>query len=329
MPPVPSAAAATKSVLLFIKAGNSRSQPGFGHALKLSYNLMAKERLTVTNNNKTLTYRYHLSDDVPKATVGLFTALMDELSTNACFAAGLPSPPGVSLQMQTELLVNVGTNAQEFLLPNEIEIVNTVTKLGRTVSHTRTDFYCAATRKPLAFSSHVKYMPTGSRLLDFVLSNKRIFGWYEKWYHQRLGKQVPVYEEKHLIREVLGSSLEYTNAQQGRFHITREHTNPFGAMHGGCHAMVMEQAGATFAQSELELELRGNTSNSSSTQQQEKQGVVLEAMQVEFIGAAKGTVDVYCETIGHVENVIHVRVLLKKGERICSEGKLRFSKRVQ
>ena len=306
MTAIPSSSA-TKKVLLFIKGGNSRpaSKPGFGHALKFSYNLMAKERLTITDHNKTLTYRYHLCDDVPKATVGLFTALMDDLSTNALFAAGLPSPPGVSLQMQTELLVKKTED-----LPTEIDIVNRVTKLGRTVSHTRTDFLCAKTQTPVAFASHVKYMPTGSRLLDFMFTNKTAFRLYDQLVLRRL-PDPPQYPEKNLFRQVIGANLEYVNSQQGRFHITREHTNPFGAMHGGCHAMVMEQAGSTFAKAELQTET-----------------VVLEAMHVDFIGAAKGTVEVFCETIGRVEHndILHVRVLLKKGERTCSEGKLRFAK---
>jgi len=300
-----SSAAVVESVLAFIKGGNTRpgSKPGFGHALKLSYNLMAKEHLSVTNRNKTLSYRYRLSEDIPKATVGLYTALMDELSTNACFAAGLPSPPGVSLQMQTELLVKEPPTG-------EIVIVNTVTKLGKTVSHTRTDFYCATTQQPVAFSSHVKYMPTGSRILDFFFTNKRAYALF-LWYSFRSAGDPPSYPEKHLFKEVLGSSLEYTNTRQGRFNITRQHTNPFGAMHGGCHAMVMEQAGATHAKAEL-----GNVDD-----------VLLEALQIEFVGAARGTVDILCETIGRVDNCIHVRVMLKKGERICSEGKLRFSKK--
>lgn len=304
MPPK-SSAAVVETVLAFIKGGNLQpaSKPGFGHALKLSYNLMAKEHLTVTNRNKTLSYRYKLSQDVPKATVGLYTALMDELSTNACFAAGLPSPPGVSLQMQTELLV-------KDLPTGEIDIVNTVTKLGKTVSHTRTDFICATTQQPVAFSSHVKYMPTGSRFLDFLFTNKRAYSLFS-WFTSRKGDP-PSYPEKNLFREVIGLSLEYTNTQRGRFHIARQHTNPFGAMHGGCHAMVMEEAGASYAKAEL-----GHGC----------EDVLLEAMQIDFIGAAKGTVDVVCETIGKVDDRIHVRVMLQKGGRICSEGKLRFSKK--
>ena len=50
-------------------------------------------------------------------------------------------------------------------------------------------------------------------------------------------------------------------------------------------------------------------------------------MHIDFLGAAKGTVDILCETIGKLEEapLIHIRVMLMKGGRVLSEGKLRFS----
>lgn len=304
------------SVLAFIKAGNLRasSKPGFGHALKLSYNIIAKERFSIDNKTKTLTYRYQFSEHVPKPSIGLYTALMDELSTDACFMVGSPSPPGVSLQMQTELLAK-DYHKQSHHLGKEIDVVNTVTKLGRTVSHTRTDFICSTTQTPLAFSSHVKYMPTGSFVLDKIFSSKFLYNLFEKYVLPRQGEP-KMYEEKPLVKDVIGSSLEYHGIGRASFHVTREHTNPFGALHGGCHAMVMEQAGLTYAKTELQ-----------KGQKDHDKEVILEAMHIDFLGAAKGTVDVICETIGKLEesSSIHVRVMLMKGGRVLSEGKLRYS----
>jgi acyl-coenzyme A thioesterase PaaI-like protein len=293
-----------ETVLNFIKLGNSQpaSKPGFGHALTLSYNLIDKERLTLSANRKVLSYRYRLNDQVPKATTGLFTALMDELSTHACFGAGMPSPPGVSLQMQTELLKPID-NAREF------DIINTVTKLGRTVSHTRTDFVCTTTLQPLAFSSHVKYMPTGSRLTDWVLTKPWLYNLYESWAIKRKGDP-PTFDENHVFKDVIAGHMEPTSVGQARFHMTQAHTNPLGAMHGGCHAMVMEHVARTFAKAELYAS-----------------SVTLEAMQIEFLAAAKGTVDVVCETVAILEpcQKMHVRVKIQQGDRILSEGKLRFA----
>jgi acyl-coenzyme A thioesterase PaaI-like protein len=305
MAPVSSSSSATivESVLTFIKGGNllRASKPGFAHALKLSYNTIAKERLSV--GPTTLTYRYRLDQDVPRASLGLLTALMDELSTDACFRVGQPSAPGVSLQMQTELLV------RDLPETKEIDIINTVTKLGRTISHTRTNFLCASSQTVLAHSSHVKYMPTGSLFIDWLFNNKLAFNLYSKLVLPRLGEPL-LYEEKPLVKDVLHSHLEFQGLGRATFHITREHTNGFGSMHGGCQAMVMEQVAEAYAKAELHCDT----------------AVILEAIQIDYLGAAKGTIDIVCETLGKsADSTIHVRVLLTRGDRILSDGKLRFT----
>merc|ERR1711862_756986 len=86
---------------------SSDSTPGFAHALMLSYNTISKERYSADVEKKTLTYAYQFGDDVTnnnKPSVGLLSALQDELGTQAMFGAGLPCPPGASLQMCTELV---------------------------------------------------------------------------------------------------------------------------------------------------------------------------------------------------------------------------------
>lgn len=108
----------------FIKGGAVQpgSNPGFCHALKLSYNTIDKSQLSV--GPKSLGYRYKLSSDVPKFTIGLFTALMDELTTMACFRVGLPSPPGISLQMQTELVDRI----IDLSTLSEIQVISVLSK---------------------------------------------------------------------------------------------------------------------------------------------------------------------------------------------------------
>jgi acyl-coenzyme A thioesterase PaaI-like protein len=302
-------AAALESVLNFIKAGNLQpaSKPGFGHALKLSYNTISKERLSI-DSEQSLTYRYRFSPDVPKPSIGILTAIQDELSTNACFRVGQPSAPGLSLQMQTELLVkDFPASAME-----EMDILNTVTKLGRTISHTRTDFFCTKSQQRLAHSTHVKFMPSGSRILDWLFNSPALWKLYVQLYLARIDT-LPLYEEKPLIKDVIQSHLEFQGQGAATFHVTREHTNPFGALHGGCHAIVMEQVGQAYAKAELASEK-----------------VQLEMIQIEYLGAAKGAVEIVATTLGRIEHdssstkTIHVRVVLKRGERILSDGKLRF-----
>jgi acyl-coenzyme A thioesterase PaaI-like protein len=321
----------------FIKGGSVQkgSNPGFAHAMKLSYQTIDKNRFSVegpsnnTSNPNCLSYRYRLSKDVPKWTVGLLTALMDELSTDACFRVGLPCPPGVSLQMQTELVDGTTSlTTEEEDHEEEMDVVNIVTKLGKTVSHTRTEFRWATSQKLVAFSSHVKYMPTGSRILDVVFKSRFLYDFLERWYLRKL--KLPWYDEQPLFESVLQSHIEFHGLVDGSgratFHMTREHTNPHGALHGGCHAMIMEYVAESFAKAELVSNYK-------------KKGavvvnVVLQAMQIEFLSAAKGSINVLCETINSSDNdssavsssgTLQVRVLLKRGERTCSEGKLRFS----
>ena len=140
-----------KAILDFIKSGNLRpgSKPGFGHALKLSYNTIAPERLSLGGSSgRALVYRYRFSNDVPTPSVSLLTAIMDELSTDAVFGTGLPAAPGLSLQMQTEIYAvsdDDDADDADLLLLKEVDVVNEVRKLGRKVTHTQTDFLCTKT----------------------------------------------------------------------------------------------------------------------------------------------------------------------------------------
>jgi len=299
----------------FMKAGSVQpgSNPGFGHAMKLSYNTMDLQRMSITGP-KSLCYRYKLSPDVPRFTTGLLTALMDELSTVACFRVGLPSAPGLSLQMQTELIPSEQTGLMLDSL-EELDIDTVVTKLGRTVSFTKTHFRDAKTQELVGFSSHVKYMPTGSRLMDWVFTNRFLYDLYEQFYLR--SKVIPIYEEGPLVSGVLQPHLDFVHPGRATFGITSKHTNPFGSLHGGCHAMIMEMVGKVFAKDQLGCE-----------------SVLLEAMQIDYLGAGKvgRRVEVVCERLGGGEEApkggttLQVRVLIQHGDRICSDGKLRFSR---
>jgi len=298
-------AAIINSVLNFMKVGSLQpaSTPGFSHALKLSHNTILKDNISA--GPKTLTYRYRFgSRDVPEATLGIYCALMDELSTSALFAVGQPSAPGASLQFQTELL------DENFQSVREVDVVNTVTKLGRTVSNSRTEFLCATSGKKLAFSSHVKYMPTGSQLLDWLFRYRQLWDLYVTAFVPS-DKDFPVYEEKSLLGDVIRTNLEFHDGGRATFQITREHVNAFGAMHGGCQAIVMEEVGEAYALAELRCDT-----------------VILQAIQIDLLSAARKSFEVVCETIGTTEegSTIYVRVMFKNEDSILSEGKLRFSK---
>lgn len=296
------------------------SKPGFNHAMKLSHQTMDRNRIHSigTPSSPELIYRFTLSTDIPKYSTGIFTSLMDELSTDACFRIGLPSAPGLSLQFQTEIVDK--TRAVEFFgnaggIHDEVDIINTVAKLGRTIAHTRTDFRCSKTSGLIAFASQVKYMPTGVLWLDFLLRYPKIHELYVNYALR--STSIPVYEEKSLAI-VIDQHLQFHTPQNAgdpsaTFTVNTEHTNPFGAMHGGCQAIVMEKVALDFVRNKLSIDQ-----------------VIVEAMQMEFLSPGQqGPIDVYCEIIGGSgdQRSVHLRVQLRlrKNNRLCTEGKLRIS----
>ena len=325
-----------------------------------------------TSSNPELVYRYTLSPDVPKYSTGLFTALMDELSTDACFRVGQPSAPGLTLQFQTELVnptavMNFFRNhAHNHDRHQEVDIINSVSKLGKTIAHTRTEFRCSETATLLAYASQVKYMPTGMFWLDTLLRHPTLHDWFiDAVFRVRTIHQ---YEQKPLVEVISQSLRSYpTHAMSGEgmpvtlpndkeanqgtkyppptpllcatFTATTEHTNPFGALHGGCHAMVMEQVALDFARTHLSSP---SSSVTATTSDDNPVMMIVEAMQLEFFSPGiQGPIDVYCEMIGndessststtsgseHPRRILHVRVQLRtrKNNRLSSEGKLRLS----
>jgi len=213
-------------ILDFIKSGSMQpaSKPGFGHALKLSYNLISTENLS-WNGENTLTYRYKFTRHVGKPTPSLLLAIMDELTTNACFGVGKPSAPGLSLQMQME--ITHGTGLDSF---NELDVVNTVVKKGRTISFVKSNFFDPSTQSLVAFGSHVKYMPTGSFVMDMVFNK----AWAWNLYTALGGissNRPDEYPERDLWKEAIGAHLVYKGSGSATFNITQEHVNPMGGLH--------------------------------------------------------------------------------------------------
>lgn len=303
------------------------STPGFNHALKLSYQTMDPARIVSigTASHPELTYRYSLSPDVPRYSTGLLTALMDEISTDACFRVGMPSAAGLTLQFQTELVdknkaIDIFSNRDG--RHNEIDIVNKVSKLGKTIAHTRTDFKCPETANVIAFASQVKYMPSGIPWLDFLLKYPKLHDFGIDLVNRFAS--TPVYEERalaaviepHLDMHMEKLKNESESAPCATFTVTTEHTNPFRVMHGGCQAVVLEEVAMEFARTKLAAK-----------------EVICEAMQLEFLGAGQlGEIDIFCESLGDMyqsgdQKGLHVRVQmrLRKNNRLCTEGNLRIS----
>eukprot|EP00543_Licmophora_paradoxa_P006852 CAMPEP_0202448448 /NCGR_PEP_ID=MMETSP1360-20130828/7261_1 /ASSEMBLY_ACC=CAM_ASM_000848 /TAXON_ID=515479 /ORGANISM="Licmophora paradoxa, Strain CCMP2313" /LENGTH=214 /DNA_ID=CAMNT_0049066023 /DNA_START=392 /DNA_END=1032 /DNA_ORIENTATION=+ len=191
-------------------------------------------------------------------------------------------------------------------------------------------------------------MPTGSWLLDLVFNTKFGFGLYKMLCLP--DTTVPEKYPEVSLERSMGGNLEFCDHQdsdnqnqnqnhkgEATFHMNGEHVNPFGSMHGGCHAVLMEMCGEKFIRT-----LLNNNNNNNNT----SLIVVLEAIQIDFISAARGSeVKIVCEELQRRKVVeeesttttattttesavqIHLRVRLKRPSdgKTISDGKLRFS----
>eukprot|EP00980_Cylindrotheca_fusiformis_P031761 scaffold26902_cov98-Cylindrotheca_fusiformis.AAC.2 len=307
--PPTSSAGLKDAALNFLRQGslmtrrNNKAKPGvvshnFGHALGLCHETIDMDRLTVSKNH--YTYRHLLSKDRPM-TPGMAVALMDEMTAHLMGCAG--SPAGASLFFQVEWLPKKKkiVKAEKEEEDDYIDIVNTLTKKGRTIAHTRTDFV-SSDQQVIGYSTHVKYMPSGSFFFDGFLR------YYPPWLSPFLNKlamsklaEAPSTPTVTVgAHETVENNLKIISDGKAEFTKQDEHCNPMGSLHGGCTAMLMEKVAEPYAKNLL------------------KSSIVCESIQIQFIAAARGrqTLEVDCEPIDVVEKShALVRVNLRKPKK--------------
>ena len=213
-------------ILQFIKGASLQesSKPGFQHALRLSYNLIEKEKLEWNKEDDCLTYRYQFRNgSIGSPTAGVLFAIMDELQTNALFGANQPSAPGLTLQMQLESVC-----AKRLSSCTELDVVCRVDKSGKTVSNICCDFF-DVDGNLMSYGSQVKFMPTGSAVTDLVFNE----GWAWNLYNGVVlkNREPDQYEVKSLTDEVISPYLRYDSVCSATFEINSEHINPLGGLH--------------------------------------------------------------------------------------------------
>ncbi|CAJ1943391.1 unnamed protein product [Cylindrotheca closterium] len=327
MPKAPKTPEAMKEVVMnFVKQGyllirmNRKPKPGesmhnFQSALGLCYETYDPDRLTVSKNF--LSYRYKLAPS-DKLTPGLGTALMDEVTAGLMGAAGKPA--GASLFFQTQWYpenIKSSTSADDDD-EDYLDIINTLTKNGRTISHTRTDIR-SSDNKLIGYSTHVKYMPFGNIMMDTLISYFPM--WMSPWVSGIINKQLPppspTAHENIGAHKAVDSGLKIVSDGKGEFSMTDDHKNPFGTLHGGCTAMIMEKVGESYANSLFK-----------------DSKFYLESLQVQFLSAGRGQkiLTIESETIEFTENnhaLIRVKLMKpnsgkKKGPTVLAEGTLRY-----
>jgi hypothetical protein len=257
MPPKPpqTPEAMKEVVLNFVKQGylllrmNNRSkkpnkpggdyvkQQSFQSALGLSYETYDPNRLTVSKDF--LSYRYKLAPH-DKLTPALGVALMDEVTAGLMGAAGKSAGASLFFQAQwfPENIKPTEESSSSSSLTEEedyVDISNTLTKNGRTISHTRTDIR-SSDNKLIGYSTHVKYMPIGNIIADTFIAyfpfwmSPSISNFLNKHY---VPPPSPTAHEHIGAHKAVEAGLHIISPGVGEFSMTENHTNPFGALHGG------------------------------------------------------------------------------------------------
>eukprot|EP00541_Cyclophora_tenuis_P014112 CAMPEP_0116564728 /NCGR_PEP_ID=MMETSP0397-20121206/13487_1 /TAXON_ID=216820 /ORGANISM="Cyclophora tenuis, Strain ECT3854" /LENGTH=367 /DNA_ID=CAMNT_0004091389 /DNA_START=19 /DNA_END=1122 /DNA_ORIENTATION=+ len=276
------------------------------------------------NSNKTneeLSYLYtvreHSCLNGKELSGATLLALVDEISTGHIFSYDPRyKRPGVSVNLQNRIcgpLPKVGT---------EISITSQITKMGRTMA-----FVTAQVRnnnnnnnnnngdnnRLLCIASHIKYLPAGSWILDWLFTGWRaaLIVLLVRYFYK-----VPTFDRNGTpLKDTIKSTLEHKGLGHASFQIQPQHCNPVGMFHGGCQGVLVEVVGQTLAKQELKSDQ-----------------IRLESINVNYLGAGKigKTVDVVANTIDGMSSPDHVTVEVRVSSttrgKILSEAVLVWSK---
>lgn len=293
-----------RHIMDFLSISAHRRQLGFETPLRLSYFTMNPKLMHSTG--KAFTYRYMIHPGVclngKTVSLSTYLAIIDSLTTFALVGAhesAKSSRPGVSVQLQAELNHNASSPAEE------VDIISTVTKLGGKLAFIRAEVRTVDTGDLVCFASHIKYLPTGSWMMDFLFSS---WGWHlMKIYLQRL-PAAPAPEESSIL-EAIKPYLEPRGLGLASFTVKKEHNNGFETLHGGCQSILMEIVSQPMAKEELKSDQ-----------------IKLESIQVAFAASGRGTVDIVTKVLSKGDKSMTVRVsLLRSDGKVISEGTLRWS----
>lgn len=296
----------TRHVMDFLSIAARQEKLGFETPLRLTYFTMNPNLMQLTG--KVFTYRYTITPGIcwngPSVSLSTYLAMIDSLTTFAIVGAHeatSSSRPGVSVHLQAELNPAVTPPTKE------IDIISTITKLGRTLAFIRAEVRTVDTGDLVCFASHIKYLPTGSWFMDFLFSS---WGWpLFKLNTQHLPE---VSAPKVIsIQDTIKPHLVYQGLGQATLSVRREHTNPFGSLHGGCQAILMEMVSQALAKDELKSDQ-----------------ITLESLQVDYSSNGKGSVNISSEVTARANRSVVMRVLVIQSDGTpISQGTLRWTTR--
>ncbi|MGK3740088.1 MAG: hypothetical protein ACI8RD_006298 [Bacillariaceae sp.] len=227
-----------------------------------------------------------------------YMSIMDEVTTFGLISATPQYPrPGVSVTMQSQwgpqkmasssLSVvtpttdnNDNDKSSSLILGEEVDIVTTITKMGRNLGFVRAEVRDPSTGGVICFFDHVKYLPPGF-LFSIILTP--IGRWFVDNIYLRYNN---IHHKRSVIAPTQNNNDDYNNDDNNNgndysgimdsFRITSDttasfrfgsqHTNGLGGLHGGVQAILMERLGQVVARNEiLQLFTTATTSCSSTT----------------------------------------------------------------
>jgi acyl-coenzyme A thioesterase PaaI-like protein len=294
-----------QKLLEFLKVQSRiEKSPSFSGALGLHHESISASQVSFDSDQLTLrlpvTQRIRLPRQESVA-LSTYLAIIDDVTTWA-LVLGDPerSRPGVSISLRGEWAKN-GHRPSE-----EVDIITSITKIGRNVGFVRAEVRDAATGHPICFASHIKYLPMGV-FVDLMLSS---YGWNATMLYAEHIISSPNKGDPPPLADLF-ESLKFVSDNRATFERSSVHASLGGPMHGGCQAVLMELVASEVAKRELGAS-----------------AVRLDSMHVEYISVPSSKtfeVDVQVNSKDGAKSSVALRVQLLGGGKTKSEGTLRFS----
>lgn len=185
-----------------------------------------------------------------------YTSILDEVTTLYLVSSAKKHPrPGVSVTMQSQwgpgAAAHHARSSSSDDDPEEVDIVTTITKRGRTLGFVRAEVRDPSNNDSLiCHFDHVKYLPTGW-VLGLMLTP------VGRWCLNLLLTYVlPLFrkEQDSTKEDFTGimDSFAQTSDTTATFRFGPKHSNGIGGLHGGVQAVLMERLGRSVAQNELQ-----------------------------------------------------------------------------
>jgi acyl-coenzyme A thioesterase PaaI-like protein len=266
-----------------------------------------------------------------------YTSILDEVTTLCIISAAKKNPrPGVSVTMQSQwgpggaLLYGSSRNGPPL---EEVDIVTTITKTGRTLGFVRAEVRDPSNNDSLiCYFDHVKYLPTGwmfstmltpvgMRCLDLVL--RYVVPFFNKRSSSNRNKD----DEQNYNHAGIMDSFQQTSDTTATFRWGAQHANGIGGLHGGVQAILMERLGRTVAQNELLKAKRTSSSNSIHND------VECERLQVSYQSSASKGLELRAHVIDPPQppdspSTITLRIeILRDGPKSSKDGSPKQPKR--